>query len=244
MRTLLLLIIVATSVNAQTNTITFQSSTDQTPLLELYTSEGCSSCPPAETRLSQLKKSSGLWKDFVPVAFHVDYWDDLGWRDPWGSAEFSKRQRLYAAQLRSHAVYTPEFVLNGREYHDWARKELPQSPRATVGVITAVSNDKAHWQITFTPARSSPDEYEVHAALLVSGLVSDVKAGENRGRRLNHDFVTVALVSGQLVQKGNSLESEIRFGLPSRSENELALAVWVAKAGRLEPLQATGGWLR
>ena len=244
MRALLLLAIFVTSVNAQTNTVIFQSSAAQTSLLELYTSEGCSSCPPAEVRLSQLKKSPGLWKDFVPVAFHVDYWDDLGWRDPWGSAQFSKRQRSYAAQLRSHAVYTPEFVLNGREYHDWDRKELPQSPRATVGVITATSNDKGHWHITFTPAHSTPDEYEVHAALLASGLASDVKAGENRGRRLNHDFVTVAFVSAQLVQKGDSLESEIRFGSPLQSQNELALAVWVSKSGRLEPLQATGGWLR
>src|SRR5689334_11142529 len=70
----------------------FQSFETQTPLLELFTSEGCSSCPPAEKWLTGLKPSSGLWKDFVPVAFHVDYWDYLGWRDPWSSKTFTDRQ--------------------------------------------------------------------------------------------------------------------------------------------------------
>src|ERR1041385_689795 len=104
MRALILIAIFVSSVNAQTTHITFQSSAVQTALLELYTSEGCSSCPPAEAQLSRLKKSSGLWKDFVPVAFHVDYWDYLGWRDPWASAEFSDRQRSYAQQWRGETI--------------------------------------------------------------------------------------------------------------------------------------------
>src|SRR5580693_7997010 len=95
--------------NAETNSLSFQSSNKQTSLLELYTSEGCSSCPPAETWLSRLKASPGLWGDFVPVAFHVDYWDYLGWRDPWAKSEFSNRQRAYAARWHSQSVYTPGF---------------------------------------------------------------------------------------------------------------------------------------
>jgi hypothetical protein len=243
MRALLLFAIFATSVNAQTNTITFQSSATQTALLELYTSEGCSSCPLAETQLSRLKKSPGLWKDFVPVAFHVDYWDYLGWRDPWGSAEFSDRQRSYAAQWRSETVYTPGFVLNGREYRDWGRKEVPASSGTTAGVITATSTDRSHWQITFAPVNSTGGEYLAHAALLISGVASDVKAGENRGRRLNHDFIAVAFASARLAHEGSSLQGEIHFGSRPQSSNELALAVWVTKSGRLDPLQATGGWL-
>lgn len=76
--------------------VVFKSSQRQTALVELYTSEGCSSCPPAESWLSGMKKASGLWSDFVPVAFHVEYWDNLGWRDKWSSKQSSDRQRDYA----------------------------------------------------------------------------------------------------------------------------------------------------
>ena len=88
-------------------------------LIELFTSQGCSSCPPAEVWLSKLKSEPGLWKNFVPLAFHVDYWDYLGWRDPWATKEFSDRQRNYAEAWRRDSVYTPGFVLNGREWREW-----------------------------------------------------------------------------------------------------------------------------
>src|SRR6266704_4718971 len=91
-------VVLVGAVNAQNTSLTFQSSGKQTALIELYTSEGCSSCPPAETWLSRLKESPGLWKDFVPLAFHVDYWDYLGWRAPWASKSFSDRQRAYTKQ--------------------------------------------------------------------------------------------------------------------------------------------------
>src|SRR5882724_9692041 len=111
------------AINAQPPTLTFQSSQKQTTLLELYSSEGCSSCPPAETWFSRLKESPGLWKDFVPVAFHVDYWDYLGWRDPWSSKTFTDRQHAYARAWRSDSVYTPGFVLNGKEWRTWSRSQ-------------------------------------------------------------------------------------------------------------------------
>src|SRR5258708_27687280 len=83
-------------VPASSAPIAFESSERQTALLELYTSEGCSSCPPAEAWLSKLKSAAGLWTNLVPVAFHVDYWNNLGWRDELSSEEFSDRQRHYA----------------------------------------------------------------------------------------------------------------------------------------------------
>ena len=107
------------AVAAHAAPLEFQSREQQTSLLELYTSEGCSSCPPAESWLSQLKAKTGLWSDFVPVAFHVDYWDSLGWRDKWASPQFTERQRAYAAASASANVYTPEFVLNGAEWRNW-----------------------------------------------------------------------------------------------------------------------------
>ncbi|MBA3543366.1 MAG: DUF1223 domain-containing protein, partial [Chthoniobacterales bacterium] len=84
-----------------------ESKPTKTHLLELYTSEGCSSCPPAEAGLSKLKDNPRLWQDFVPIAFHVDYWDRLGWRDPFASKEWTARQYEYSARWRSSSVYTP-----------------------------------------------------------------------------------------------------------------------------------------
>ena len=143
------------AVNAQNTSLTFQSSGKQTALIELYTSEGCSSCPPAETWLSRLKESPGLWKDFVPLAFHVDYWDYLGWGDPWASKSFSDRRRAYAKQWRSDSIYTPGFVLDGKEWRDWSgRKDGPKSAGAKAGVLTVSSSGTNRWQVNFVPANT------------------------------------------------------------------------------------------
>src|SRR6516164_9572668 len=91
----------------------FESGPAQVSLLELYTSEGCSSCPPAEAWLGELSRNPNLWRAVVPVSFHVDYWDNLGWKDGFSSREFTLRQRFYAASWGSESVYTPGFVLNG-----------------------------------------------------------------------------------------------------------------------------------
>src|SRR5512140_2722359 len=114
-----LIAVVVLGAGAQDPPLVLQSGPAQTTLLELFTSEGCNSCPPAERWLTSLKASPGLWKEFVPVAFHVDYWDRTGWRDPWSSQAFSDRQRAYAASWNNKSVYTPGFVLDGTECRDW-----------------------------------------------------------------------------------------------------------------------------
>ena len=229
--------------------ITFQSTDNQTSLLELYTSEGCSSCPPAEAWLSRLKESPGLWKDFVPVAFHVDYWDYLGWCDPWSSKAFTERQSLYAQSWHSDSVYTPGFVLNGQEWRAWSRsKDGPPLSNTKAGVLRVSSDDQSHWHVKFNPGPNTKGSYEVHAAVLAGNLFSDVKAGENRGRRLNHDFVVTALATNSLTTDGENLTGQfiLNFKHPQSSlqpTSRLALAVWVTRLGSLEPLQAVGGWL-
>src|SRR5258705_3224503 len=233
------------AVNAQNTSLIFQSSAKQTALIELYTSEGCSSCPPAETWLSRLKESPGLWKDFVPLAFHVDYWDYLGWGDPWASKSFSDRRRAYAKQWRSDSIYTPGFVLDGKEWRDWSgRKDGPKSAGAKSGVLTVSSSDTNRWQVNFAPANTGSADYEVHAALLGGNLSSNVKAGENRGRLLCHDFAVLTLAKASLVRRGDVAQGEFVLNKQrNAAESDLALAVWITPAGRFEPLQATGGWL-
>ena len=237
-----LLLIPVLAVNSQTSAVTFQSSGKQTSLVELFTSEGCSSCPPAEAWLSRQKDAAGLWKDFVPVAFHVDYWDHLGWRDPWASKEFSDRQQNYAQVWGNGSIYTPGFVCDGREWRGWSgRRDVPRS-EAKAGVLTVSSTNHVRWQVSFSPAMSG-ERYEVRAALLASGLSSDVKAGENSGRRLNHDFVAVSLVKVPLKKQGAAFEGECVLTPDWKTGGRLALAVWVVKAGQPESVQAVGGWL-
>lgn len=233
-------------VGANATPISFQSSGRQTSLLELFTSEGCSSCPPAEAWLSQLKDSPGLWTDFVPVTFHVDYWNYLGWRDPWSDEKFSDRQRAYAQAWHSENIYTPEFVLNGHEWHHgfW-QKDVPVSTSAQAGLLTVGSNDTNHWQVTFAPAQAAKSVYEIHAALLVSGIVSDVKAGENAGRQLKHDFAVIAFTELPFLSRSNIFSSTfILDARPKKTDGRLALAVWITLNGKIEPVQAVGGWLK
>src|SRR6267142_2335762 len=233
------------AVNAKADFIKFQSAPERTELLELYTSEGCSSCPPAEAWISGLKDSPRLWKDFAPVAFHVDYWNSLGWKDAWSDAEFSERQRSYAQLWRSENIYTPEFVLNGKEWHDWfSGKNGPKSGGERAGILVVTSTDTNRWQVVFAPEQAADEHYEIHAALLAGGIISDVKAGENRGRQLNHDFAVVNLVQIGMTTSNGLAKGRFIVNPPkSNLGKTLALVAWVTHAGELEPLQTTGGWL-
>ena len=237
------------AANAQTNLIVFQSAPERTALLELYSSEGCSSCPPAETWLSGLQYSPRLWKDFAPVAFHVDYWDSLGWKDAWSSAEYSERQRAYAQLWHSENIYTPEFVLNGKEWRNWfTGKSGPKSDGERAGVLTVTATATNRWRASFVPEKPADAPYEIHAAVLAGGIVSDVKAGENKDRRWNHDFAVVNLVQIGMTISNGVANGEFILNLPrtgagAGAGKTLALTVWVTRAGQLEPLQATGGWL-
>jgi hypothetical protein len=240
---LLLTMMVGTMIQAAP--IVFQSPERQTALLELYTSEGCSSCPPAEAWLSKMKDEPGLWSECVPVAFHVDYWNNLGWRDGLSSEQYTERQRSYARAWSSEEIYTPELVLNGKEWHNWLGfRGAPTSSGARNGVLSARSDDGKHWRAEFVPSNDSGTDYEVNAALLISGVVSDVAAGENSGRHLNHDFAALSLMTRPLTPQTNVWAGQFIIDpAPKNANGRLALAVWVTRSGQLEPLQATGGWL-
>lgn len=223
------------------------------PLVELYTSEGCSSRPPAEAWLSLRKDSPGLWKTFVPIAFHVDYWDQLGWPDPWASKAFTERQRAYAAAWNASTIYTPAFVRNGREWQQWRESDGPYEPSAAKpGILRALSADGKEWKITFTPGEGQAGEYEIHAALLGSAMRSNVRAGENKGRQLIHDFVVLALTTAPAQNHDGKKEATIKFSPDQPKENnnhndtapgKPAIAIWITHPGDLTPLQSTGAWL-
>jgi hypothetical protein len=181
--------------------VTFESGETPATLVELFTSEGCSSCPPADSWLTRLKSSPDLWKRVVPVAFHVDYWNGLGWPDRFATAANTARQRNYAAAWGSDSVYTPGFVLNGLEWRGWFQREtIPEPSHAKAGRLVVTLHD-AQADVAFTPAGGLPP-LRVEVALLGGNLESNVTRGENSGRKLHHDFTVLHLASGPLHGDG------------------------------------------
>ena len=223
----------------------FQSGPERTALLELYTSEGCSSCPPAEAWLSRQQHSPRLWKDYAPVAFHVDYWDYLGWKDVWADGAYSARQREYAQAWHGENIYTPELVLNGREWRNWFTEATgPKAGGETVGVLTVGSAGTNRWRAVFAPSGPAAGKYVIHAALLAGGIVSEVTAGENAGRRLEHDFLAATLVEAGMTVSNGLAQGKFILEPPARRAGRTrAITAWVTRPGELTPLQAVGGWL-
>ena len=233
MRLAIVVLTLSCALAAQAGDRVFESGSERTHLIELFTSEGCSSCPPAEAWLSKLKAEPRLWKDFVPLAFHVDYWDRLGWRDPFAAKEWTARQYQYSANWKSESVYTPGFVLDGRELLERA---VPAPSNEKPGVLKlALVNQKIVTQ--FVPVGSGTKDADLHVAMLGFDLNTKVTAGENSGRRLRQDFVVLSLMS----EKMSDGKAEIALNPDSRAG---AIAAWVTAPNQLEPLQAVGGWLR
>lgn len=221
----------------------FESGPQQTALIELYTSEGCSSCPPAEAWMSRLKNDPGLWKKFVPIAFHVDYWDRLGWRDRFSATKRTERENRYASLWGNDSVYTPAVVLNGTELRNWSGASVSGPNEKTAGVLVAKTTDGKNFTIEFRPAKNIAGNWNAHLALLGSGISSRIGAGENSGRNLQHDFVAFDLRDGPMETDGEVRRARLTIPTVVESGARAAVAIWVSARDRLAPVQATGGWL-
>jgi len=221
----------------------FESGERQVGLLELYSSEGCSSCPPADRWLAGLQDDARLWREFVPVAFHVDYWDDLGWKDRFAAPAWSARQQRYEKEGGIGTVYTPGVVYNGKEWTTWritARWRL--TPGDAVGPLRAELAGDA-LRVRFTPRAATAAPVIVTVALLGADLTTQVAAGENRGRELRHGFVVLAAASVPLQPDAAAYAGTVALPMSPILAPRRALAVWVSAGNSLQPLQATGGWL-
>ncbi len=207
-------------------------------LIELYTSEGCSSCPPADRWLSQQLQNPDLWSRQVPVAFHVDYWDYLGWSDRFASAENSLRQRMLQQTGAISQVYTPGWVVDGREWRGFFRRTDYPEPRHVEGGRLQVTLDGTSAVVEYATQEDRSNGV-AHFALLGFGLTTNVRGGENRGELLRHDFV----VLDKQRRVSHDGRWEFSYTLPTSVE-KLALAVWVTSPGRSVPHQVVGGWIK
>ena len=163
-------------------------------VVELYTSEGCDSCPPADRWLASLKDLAAKGS-VLPLAFHIDYWDYLGWKDPYADPAFGDRHRDRASRGGAKVVYTPQVLVDGREFQQWRRttaQKLPidggKAARAELRIAATTAGSKLNVTIAGS-ARADMRGAEAYVGLYENDLTSDVKAGENRGVVLHHDFV-------------------------------------------------------
>ena len=175
---------------------------------ELFTSEGCFSCPPADDFLSQLVQQQPIANvEVLGLGEHVDYWDRLGWRDPFSSAVFSDRQSEYATQnFHTRSIYTPQLVVDGRfqevgSDRDAVRRAIvkaAQLPKAALTIAAALPDDahaaRVTVQVDFPPTIARSEIADVIVALAEDHLVTDVQRGENSGRTLKHSAVTRTLM--------------------------------------------------
>ena len=169
-------------------------------LIELYTSEGCSSCPPADRWLSTLSSRFGPGQ-LIPLSLHVDYWDYIGWRDSFAQSQFSERQRRLAGIAGSSTIYTPEVFAGMRELRAWRDaavferrlKEINDKPAGANIRLAMHAADgpslNAEVHFALPPARRADSELQGVLVLYEDKLVSDVRRGENRGVTLAHDHV-------------------------------------------------------
>lgn len=221
---------------------TFQSGPTQVSLLELYSSEGCSSCPPADRWISRFKNSEYVWKMVIPMVFHVDYWDYLGWTDDFAKDDYSQRQYDYKESGNISSVYTPGFLLNGEEWRGFFQRQgLPNTMDREVGFLK-LQYDAMRIQVKFQPlVKISDVTYELHFVILGFDKTSKVTSGENKGRQLTHQFV---VLEHRVIER-QEVNNLWNFEPPKINtiSQELGVAAWITEADSLRVVQAVGGFL-
>ena len=217
-----------------------RSGTKTAALVELYTSEGCSSCPPADRQLSRLRQALDPAAEVVPLALHVGYWDYIGWKDPYARAAFEERQSWLVRANQRNVVYTPAFFVNGIELRSWQgalRDRVQQlnalTAAAAIRVQASVTPAGALALNAETTARAGSEPAVLYLALAESGLVSKVTRGENSGATLAHDHVVREWI-GPVRLVGGAARVQREIALPAdwnRARLEVVAFVQVERSG-------------
>ena len=225
------------------------SAATRVTVLELYTSEGCNSCPPADRWVSALPAKGFTPDRVIPLAFHVDYWDQLGWPDRMAKAQFSARQRMQAERNRASVVYTPQLLLNGVDYRSSFSdirfgervNELNRLPAAADLFLRqrpVISGVEVELDMRLTQ-RGTAGVSQTYIAITENRLQSAIKAGENQGKLLQHDFVVRELAGPLPMDETGSLHWKSAMALPPDwKRSDLALVAFVQDARSGDILQA------
>lgn len=200
-----------------------ESGDRRVALLELYTSEGCDSCPPADRWVSGLMERGLGPERVVTLGFHVDYWNYLGWKDPYARAEYSARQQAASRRNQARVVYTPQLLLDGRDYRRGTFREdfadrvgalNRAAPQARIRLkMTAETADALSIEGTVAVDARERGDTRAYLALYENGLSSAVTSGENRGKRLRHDKVVRELAGPYAIDARGSAVLAHRFKL-------------------------------
>jgi len=186
-----------------------QSGARTTAILELYTSEGCSNCPQAEKYLEQLNKQHINEKFYIPLAFHVDYWDYMGWEDPYSNPKHGDRQRDITIRNKQKSIYTPQFVLYGRDFP--AHENIPKAidiinniqPRANIELKAKLENKELLEALISINSNDEQVKWgaNIYIAIAEDHLSSNISDGENKGLSLKHNNVVRKLI-GPIKMEG------------------------------------------
>lgn len=239
---------------ASTQTVSINDDSSRTPILiELFTSEGCSSCPPADALLERLDRSQpARGAELIVLSEHVDYWDDIGWKDPYSSHEYSERQSAYASHFGLGSIYTPQMVVDGHI-------ELVGSDERRAAQAIANATKMAKTPVTLSSIRLSDDTVTLHletgplassaeggsAEVLIATAddsdESHVSRGENAGRTLTHVAVLRNLVRVGTVTRTDKFSRDVSTRLNNLDSRSIRLVAIVQEpmAGRVWGVEST-----
>lgn len=249
----LFLILTIISYQSFADQITFTSKDKTSTVIELFTSQGCSSCPPAEEYINGYVDNKELWSKYIPIVFHVDYWDYIGWKDVFAKPQFTSRQYLYAKLKHVRTVYTPAFIVNGSAWRRGFFNSYPDAKGLNLGILDVVINGdsvKANLKVSESGSKTGAGTLNLNIAILGMDMIVEISAGENEGRKAKHNFV----VLGHSSQLSNTMtwkmelpkikQSRIKHQKIKQKLNpKFALVAWVSSKDDPTPLQAIGGWL-
>jgi hypothetical protein len=249
-RSAVLLFVVMATTLMQTNAA--QTAASSPVLIELFTSEGCSSCPPADALLQQLDGSQEIpGAQLIVLSEHVDYWNHDGWKDPYSSHFLTDRQGEYADHLGLKSVYTPQMVVDGAtEFVGNSGRSAKQAIEKARDLeklpvhISAISWENgsalsAHLETDVLPESSRADKADVYVVVALNHAESQVAGGENIGRHLSHVAVVQSLTKVGSVEKGKNFAQDVRVKIDSKIDHtNLRLVAFVQEPGQGKVLGA------